>query len=475
MKRWKAEAGYQQVLTVAFPLILSTGAWAVQHFVDRMFLTWYSSDAIAAALPAGILNFAVMSLFIGTAGYVNTFVAQYYGAGQYHRIGPSLWQGIYLSLMGGAFLLCMIPLAEPIFRLVAHEPAVREQEIVYFQILCLGGGPVIAASAMAGFFSGRGKPWPVMWVNTAATAVNLVLDYALIFGKWGLPEWGIKGAAVATVISGFFSFLAYLALFARGSHNRAFHTLKGWRPEWGLLARLCRFGFPSGIQFFIDMAGFTALILLVGRLGTIELAATNIAFNINTLAFMPMIGFGIAVSVLVGQYLGADRPDLAEKSVYSGFHMTFVYMTGISAAYVFLPDLFLRPFAARANPVDFNEIYGLTVVLLRFVAVYSVFDTMNIIFASAVKGAGDTRFVMFIAVVISAFVLVIPTYVVIVVLKGSLMMVWCIAAAYVIALGFAFYFRFLAGKWKTMRVIEKPLAAIPPGRGECPVALAESG
>ena len=459
-KRWKSEGGYRQFLVIAIPLILSTGAWSIQHFVDRMFLTWYSTAAIAAALPAGMLNFAVMSLFLGTASYVNTFVAQYYGAGRNHRIGPVLWQGIYISALGGLALICLIPFARPIFSLVGHEQLVQRYEVEYFQILCLGGAPFIASSAIAGFFSGRGRPWPVMWVNTLATAVNLVVDYVLIFGRWGFPEMGIRGAAIATVLSGIFSFLMYMFLISNKAVNKEFFTLKGWKPEKDLFFRLLRFGFPSGVQFFLDIAGFTVFILLVGRLGTNSLAATNIAFNINTLAFMPMLGSGIAISVLVGQYLGKERPDLAQISVYSGFHITFIYMASIAAAYVLIPDIFVAPFAARAEHEDFTEIYRLTVILLRFVALYSIFDTMNIIFASAIKGAGDTRFVMFMMVIVTAFVFVLPMYVAIIIFEYGLMVSWVLASAYIIILGFVFYFRFLGGKWKAMRVIKRRAASL---------------
>jgi len=467
-RRWNGQGGYHEVITVAIPLVLSTGAWSVQHFVDRMFLTWYSSEAIAAAMPAGILNFAFLSFFIGIASYVNTFVAQYYGARRYTRIGPALWQGMYISLLGGVFILCLIPFAHVIFSIVGHEMAVQENEVVYFQYLCLGGAPVIASSALGGFFSGRGRTWPVMWVNTFATAVNLFLDYLLIFGKWGFPEMGIKGAAIATVIAGFFSLVVYLMLMARADYNKTYHTLKGWRPEKELLVRLLRFGVPSGVQFFLDMAGFTAFVLILGRLGTVSLAATNIAFNINTLAFMPMIGFGIAISVLVGQYLGKDRPDLAQRSVYSGFAMTFIYMASVAALYVITPQLFVAPFTAQADSAEFAEINRLTIILLRFVAVYSVFDTLNIIFASAIKGAGDTRFIMYAIVVISAGVLVVPTYVAISVFDYGLMAGWTIVSAYVITLGLVFYVRFLGGKWKTMRVIEEPVPVICAELPECP-------
>jgi len=453
-KRWGREGGYRQILSIAIPLILSTGAWSIQHFVDRVFLTWYSPEAIAAAMPAGMLNFTIMSLFLGTAGYVSTFVAQYYGSGQYERIGSVLWQGIYIAIIGGIVHLALIPLAGPVFRFVGHEPLVQQYEITYFQVLCLGATPAIASSAMSGFFSGRGKTWPVMWVNVLATTVNLIMDYALIFGKWGLPEMGIGGAAIATVISACFSFIAYLILLSRPTYKQRYHTLRSWAFERSLFLRVMHFGLPSGIQFFLDTVGFTAFILLVGRLGTTYLAATSIAFNISNIAFMPMIGLGIAVSVLVGQYLGKDRPDLAEYSAYSSFHLTFLYMASIAVAYVLVPDIFINPFASYADAASFISIRKITIILLRFVAVYSLFDTLNIIFASAIKGAGDTRFVMFIIAIVSSVALVIPSYIALVLLHTSIYTGWTIASVYISMLGLIFLFRFLGGKWKSMRVIE---------------------
>ena len=131
--RWHAEGGYKEVLRIAVPLILSTGAWSILLFVDRMFLSWYSADAIAAALPAGMTSFAMLCLFIGTAAYVNTFVAQYFGAEEETKIGAIVWQGIYFSCLS---LLLIIPayfLAKPFFALIGHAPEVQHQETVYFQ------------------------------------------------------------------------------------------------------------------------------------------------------------------------------------------------------------------------------------------------------------------------------------------------------------------------------------------------------
>jgi MATE family multidrug resistance protein len=456
---FRKEAGYIDVLHIAVPLIFSTGSWALQQFIDRMFLNWYSTDAVAASMPSGILNFTLTSLFIGTAGYVSTFVAQYYGSGRKQMIGPSVWQGIYISLISGVFIMFLAPLSDRIFAFVGHQPQVRVYESEYFRILCMGALPLIASSALSGLFSGLGKTWIVMIANFAATIENIVVDYLLIFGNFGFPEMGIRGAAVATVLSSCVTMIIYAAFTVLPSYNIRYNILRGWRFEPRLFWRLIRFGLPSGMQFFLDVAGFTMFVLFVGRLGTVSLAATNIAFNINTVAFMPMIGLGIAVSVLVGQYLGKNSPELAERSTYSGLYITILYMGCVAFLYAFFPDIFIAPYAAYANAGEFASVARLTRILLKFVAVYCVFDALGIIFASAVKGAGDTRFVMIATSILSVTVMVAPCYLVLFVLDLGLYAAWSAATGYVIVLGIVFMIRFWGGKWKHMRVIEEPPAA----------------
>ncbi|MEA3360113.1 MAG: MATE family efflux transporter [Thermodesulfobacteriota bacterium] len=458
--RWYTEGGYGEVLRIAIPLIISTGSWSVQHFVDRMFLTWYSPEAIAAAMPAGILNFTVTCIFIGTASYVGTFVAQYYGARQYEHCGYSLWQGLYISAIGGVVMIAIMPASDLIFTYIGHAPEIVKCESIYFKILCFGAMPAIASSSMSAFFSGLGRTKPVMWVNISITAVNLTLDWLLIFGNFGFPEMGIAGAGIATVGAFYFNMFVYFIILARPSYANKYATIKGWRFNRAIFSRLIRFGFPNGIQFFIDIAGFTIFILLIGRLGTVSLAATNIALNINTLAFMPMIGMSIAISVLVGQRLGENRPELAEFTTFSSFHITFIYMTSVALFYVLLPDIFMMPFAAQSDPQQFAPVRDVAVVLLRFVAFYSVFDTLNMVFVGAIKGAGDTRFVMFTIVIVSIFVLILPTYTALVVLSTGIYSGWLFVTAYIIVLGIIFLFRFLGGKWKSMRVIETGIVTV---------------
>ena len=459
--RWSERGGYRDLLKMAFPLILSTGATSILHFIDRMFLTWYSPVSIAAAMPAGMLSFTAMSIFIGTAGYVSTFVAQYHGAKRPQRIGPSLWQGLYISFAGGVVIFALSFAARPIFTMVGHDAAIMEEEIIYFSILTKGAIFSVAAPAFAGFFSGRGHNWPVMWANLIMMTVNLILDYLFIFGNAGLPAMGIRGAAYATVIAAASSCLFYVSMAFRKKYNLQFRTLSGFRFDKDLIKRMIRFGLPTGIQFLIDVSGFTIFILLVGRIGADELAATSITFNINTLAFMPMIGFGIAISVVVGQFQGEDKPQSAERSVYSGAHLCFLYMTLIAVTYVAFPQIYIAAFGAKADPALFEEIARFITIMLRFVAVFTVFDTANIVFASALKGAGDTRYVMIMIIVLSIGGLIIPSIIVISLLDAGIFAAWYIVSAYVIILAFSFLLRFLTGKWKSMKVIEKAETAIP--------------
>jgi len=453
--RWHAESGYHEVLKLALPLILSTGSTSIQHFIDRTFLTWLSPEAIAAAVPGGIVSFTLMCLFIGTAAYVNTFVAQYYGAKQYKQIAPAVWQGIYFALASGILFLIFIPLAKPIFNQAGHEPGVKILEIQYFKILCFGALPVFTTSAVSGFFGGRGETWIIMWVNILATIINIILDYLLIFGHLGLPKLGMKGAAIATVVASYTAATTIFLYMLRSKYRKKYETFKNRKFDFHIFKRLMRFGLPNGAHFMLDLLGFTLFILLVGRFGTLSLAATNITFNINSIAFMPMIGVGIAVEIIVGQRLGENRPKLARYGTYSALHLTFLYMGTVALTYILFPNVYLLPFAAQADPQQFVLLQKMTITLLYFVAFYSIFDTMNIIFANALKGAGDTRWVMIASVSLSWLTMIIPTYLSSVVYNWGLYVTWSFVTFYIMMLGIVFYIRFLGGKWEFMRVIEE--------------------
>lgn len=451
--RWSAKSGYREVLVISIPLILSTGAWSILLFFDRMFLAWYSPAAIAAAMPAGMTSFAMLCFFIGTAAYVNTFVAQYYGAAEENKIGAIVWQGIYFSALSLFVIFPAYFLARHFFALVGHAPEVQAQETIYFKILMYSAVFMVLNNALGSFFSGLGKTLIVMWVSLIITVINVALDYVLIFGNFGFPEMGIRGAATASNIAIVSGALVYLYLIFQKKYRKRFNLITSWKFKRSLFDRLIYFGAPNGIRLFIDMSAFTAFLMFVGTLGTHEGVATNIAFNIEALAFLPMVGMMIGVAVLVGQRLGENKPELAEKAAWSAIHLTLVFFGLLAVLYLTVPKVFIYPFTLQGGLAELNNSVETIVILLRFVAFFCLFDAIFLVFLGSLEGAGDTRFIMKMSIVISIFLLVVPCYLYIRFFDASLLGLWWIITLNVMIYCAVFYWRFITGPWKSMRVI----------------------
>jgi MATE family multidrug resistance protein len=451
---WRGEGGGREVALLAYPLVLSHLSFTVQTFVDRLFLTWYSPEAVAGAVTGLFAVWAVVALFTGTGEYLTTFVAQYLGSGRPERIGPAMWQGIYFSIAAGLLVAALSPLVGPAFDLAGHDPALRGYEVAYARALMLGAFPVILMATLSAFFAGRGQTQAVLRVNVIATLVNVVCDWLLIFGHAGFPEMGVTGAALGTILSQVVGAVIYLALILKPEYRRAYRTLAGWRPEPALVRRLVRFGMPTGLQYSLEVGAFAVFMVIVGRIGTLELAASGIAFNLNMIVFMPMVGLSIAVSSLVGRYLGADRPDVAERAVRSAIAMSFGYMAACGLLYVLGAPFLLAPYGAGAEPASWPRIAEVATVLLRFVAVYSIFDMMNLIHAAGLRGAGDTVYPMALTFVLAWIAMLVPAWVGCVVLGAGAYFAWTMASLYVLLLGLLMRRRFRAGHWKSMRVVE---------------------
>jgi multidrug resistance protein, MATE family len=451
---WPGPGGGREVAVLAYPLVLGHLSFTIQTFVNRLFLTWYSPEAVAGTVTGLFAVWSVIALFTGTGEYLTTFVAQYLGAGRPERIGPALWQGLYFSLGAGVFVAALSPLVGPAFDLAGHAPALRAYEVQYAGVLMLGAFPVVLMATLSTFFAGRGQTQVVLRVNVFATVVNVVLDYLLIFGKAGFPEMGVTGAAVGTIVSQVVGAAVYVVVILRPEFRAAYRTLSGWRPEPWLVLRLVRFGMPTGLQYSLEVGAFAVFLVIVGRIGTLELAASSIAFNLNMIVFMPTVGLAIAVSSLVGRYLGADQPEVAERAVRSALGMSFVYMAACGLLYVLGAPLLLAPYGAGADPASWPRIAAVATVLLRFVAVYSIFDMLNLVHAAGLRGAGDTVYPMALTFVLAWIAMLVPAWVGCVVLGAGAYFAWTTASLYVFLLGLLMRRRFRAGHWKAMRVIE---------------------
>jgi multidrug resistance protein, MATE family len=432
------------------------GAITLMQFTDRVFLANYSVDAISAALPAGIASFTFISFFMGVANYTNAFVAQYSGAKAFHRIGAALWQGIWFSAGASVLLALFYLVSDHIFGFIGHSPAIRSLEVTYFNILTVGAGLVVVGSTLACFYTGRGLTWTVMAVHMAGAGVNIPLDYCLINGIGPFPELGIAGAAIATVAAEGVIVLALgLLIFSKKNRDR-FGTWTNRRFDKDLFGRLMRYGVPSGVQFFLEVFGFTFFIQMLGRLGDLELAASNIVLSIEALVFMPMVGFHIGNATLVGQAIGREEPEGGEKATSSSLHITLAYMVPLGALFVVTPEPLLALFQAGGEETtQGRDIMELGAVLMRFVAVFCLFDALNLIYSGAIKGAGDTRFIMWTIAAVCVGLMILPVYVAVEVVGAGIYTVWTFATVYACALGVSFMLRYRHGNWKQMRVIER--------------------
>lgn len=448
---------YREVLRVCLPLVFSLSATTLMEFTDRVFLANYSIDAISAALPAGILSFLPIAFLGGIGGYAGVFIAQYTGRGDRHKIGTVLWQGIHFSLAAGLLLgLLALVMTRPLFALAGHPPPVRALEEIYFSILCQGSVLHLLMITLAAFFSGRGVTRPVMIITLLGVLVNVPLDYALIFGRWGMPELGIRGAAIATVAAWGVNVLCLATLIFTGDHNRRFAVFTHWRFDRQIFLRLLRFGVPGSCQFTMDILAFTFFILLVGRIGRVELAATNIVLSINALAFMPSMGVSQGVSVLVGQALGRGNPAAARRLVVSSCQLLLLYILAIDLLFLLAPETALSPFltSGAGDGAVRQAVAEVGRDLLKIVAAYLFCDALYMVFSGALRGAGDTRFMMLAVALASPLCLVLPVYLGVQYLGITVTTAWLWVLFFVTVLFCLAAWRFRQGAWQRMLVIE---------------------
>jgi MATE family multidrug resistance protein len=407
------------------------------------------------------MKFTISSIFIGTISYMGVFVSQYTGAGQPKRAAGSMWQGLYLSLILGLLHYLLLINPEWIFELAGHEEEIREQEVVYFSVLTLGAPVEFFMISLSTFLSSIGKVRIVMWINLLGMSLNIPLDYFLIFGIGEGPDallqpLGILGAAIATVFSWTFT-LACLCYFVFNEKMENSHGTRSQRSvDKGLMWRIIKFGYPNGIQFFMEIFAFAFFAVTVGKLGNFYLSANNIVFSIEALSFFPMVGLGQSVVILVGQAIGRGKPADGERVTISGIVLSTGFVFCMLLVFLLFPGPILRSFMpSDLDPALAKEIIDLGTILLRFVVIYSLFDGLYLCCFGAVKGAGDIWYPTAAMTFWGIFGLVIPIVVLFRLNLATIYTMWIVMVFYVTALTLTGAQRFLSRKWMKKKVIEK--------------------
>ncbi|MCP4755432.1 MAG: MATE family efflux transporter [Proteobacteria bacterium] len=447
------EGGMGEILKVALPLVASTASHTILTFTDRMFLSWYSPTAIAASVPASILSFTFICFFLGTGQYVNVLIAQFFGAKKDDDLVRSLWQGIYFSIVSAFIIVLFIPLGHLIIDHSGHSLQVMADEKAYFDILMMGGGLIVLGAVLASYFSGRSRTKIIMYVSLMGAVLNIFFNYLLIFGKYGFPRLGIRGAGIATVSASGIVIVVYILLIFLGKDSLRSSVIRLFGFNQRIFFKLIQFGVPNGFQFFVDLAAFSIFVFLFGLQGDTVLAASNIVLSVDMLAFMPMLGIGQATSILVGQYMGRKSPDMVVRVTYRALKMAVLYGVVMGVVFLFFPEFFLGFF--RGNDAEaYGSIQAAAIPLFRVLPAFLLFDCMAIIFGSALGGVGDTRFKMWFVILFACLFFVPGEFLILGYWRWPAIYGWLYCTLYVFCFGLVFYFRFKRGKWREIDMVD---------------------
>jgi MATE family multidrug resistance protein len=435
----------RELLALSLPMVVSQGAFAAMVFTDRLFMSYIDAAHIAAALGGGVAAFFCFSLFMGLITYGNALVAQYYGAGNLAKCSVVTTQGVIIALGSTPALLVMGYFGSRAFGMMGHDPAQVPLEQIYFQILMAGSVFTLIKACLASYFSGIGRTRVVMVSDVAGALLNIPLSWLLIFGKAGLPELGIAGAALGTVIATVFTIGIYLLFYLSDEHQRQFHVAESFRLDRPIMRRYLRLGMPSGLETFMNVSSFNLFLLLFQSYGVVQGAAIAIVFNWDMLSFIPMIGLSIGVMSLIGRFVGAGNMAQTNQVISSGFIAALAYSGVLAILFLVFRESLVGIFETR--DANFPQIRELASYMMVGLVTYMLADATILIAGGALRGAGDTRWIMVTSISVHWLMLVVQYFVIVVYGYGPRVS-WWVFVAMLIILALLYLGRLFGSAWR---------------------------
>jgi MATE family multidrug resistance protein len=444
LKRF-SPATLRELLRLSLPMVVSQGAFAVMVFTDRLFMSYIDAAHIAAALGGGVAAFFCFSLFMGLITYGNALVAQYHGSGQLAKCPLVATQGVLIAMGSTPLLLLMAYFGASAFGMIGHDPAQVPLEQVFFRILMTGSVFTLIKASLASYFSGIGRTRVVMIADLLGVALNIPLAWILIFGKFGFPALGIAGAALGTVIATVLSIGIFLCFYLSEEHQRRFHVAESFRLDRGIMRRYFRLGMPSGLETFMNVSCFNLFLLLFQSYGVVQGAAMAIVFNWDMFSFIPMIGLNIGVMSLIGRFVGAGKMERANQVIASGFIAALSYSGLLAVVFlvfrVSLVDVF------DTHEANFAEIRELASYMMIGLVTYMLADATILIAGGALRGAGDTRWIMVTSTTVH-WLMLLAQYLVIVVFGYGPRVSWWVFVSMLITLALLYLGRLFGSTWR---------------------------
>ena len=434
-----------ELARIALPMVVSQGTFAVMIFTDRYFMSQIDSIHMAAALGGGVAAFFSFCFFTGLLSYANALTAQYLGAGELGKCSKVVTQGIVITVMCSPALVLITYLVSGIFENVGHDSAQVELEKTYYTILMLGVIVTLTKTCLSSYFAGIGRTRVVMICDVCGLIFNVPLCYVMVFGKLGLPELGIVGAGISTIIASFFACLLFFLFYLEKEHRVKFFVMNSFHIDWGVLRRFWRLGFPSGLELFLNVAAFNLFLLMFQGYGVVEGASAAIVFNWDLLSFVPMIGLNIGVISLIGRFVGANDMARTDEVMSAAFFLGIFYSAILAILYISFRFPLVEVFSPPEG--DFSEIRSLSAFMMIGLSSYVMADAIIIISGGVLRGAGDTRWLMYTSVGLH-WAMLIAQYYVILVWQFGPQVSWLTFCAMIFAIAIVYVWRLQSGVWR---------------------------
>jgi MATE family multidrug resistance protein len=386
-------------VALAAPVVATQLAQISMGFVDTIMVGHLSSDALAGIALGNSIFFTTVVIAMGVVMAVGPMVSQAFGAGDETALARSVRQGLWLAAALTVPCMLIVRHAGVFLSWMGQDPATVELSQSYLRAISWGAFPFLGFVALRSFIEGVSRPRPATVISFLAVGLNVGANYVLMYGKLGFPALGLVGTGWASTVVFWFMMIA-LVVVAQSSRTFASYGVFSHirRPDPHYLREIFRIGWPIGVSYGIESGLFMVTALFMGLLGTVALAAHQVAIQCAAFTFMVPLGIGIATSVRVGQAAGRRDARGVRNAGSVGISLAAAFMFFAAVVFWTLPRQIVGLYLDLGDPAN-TDVISLATSLLAVAAVFQIFDGVQVSAAGALRGLKDTRRPMIIGLV----------------------------------------------------------------------------
>jgi len=390
---------FRATFSLGVPLIGAQLAQLGIHTTDVVILGRLGAAHLAAIVLSAQFFFTVFILGSGFANAVMPMVAQAYGRGDAVSVRRAVRMGMWVALAYSALMIPLFYNAEAILLYAGQKPEVAALAGSYLKIAQWGMAPGLLFMTLRGLVSAHGRAGIVLYVTIVILSVNAFFAYALVLGHFGFPALGMEGAAIVSFCVNLLSFLLITAYIQSRPDMRRYELfVRFWKPDWGALREVVHLGLPIGLTMLAEVGLFTGASLLMGNIGTLQLAAHGIALQLASIAFMIPLGLAQAGTVRVGVAHGrGDRLGVVRAALAVLMIAAVIAVSG-GILFALVPTTLASVFLDKAG-ADSAAVLAIAGPFVVVAGIFQLVDGLQAIAAGLLRGLKDTRIPMVLALI----------------------------------------------------------------------------